>query len=214
MGNPEIMIIDDEQEMLVSYEKILRKAGFQVQSYQRAESALQRLDKDHNFSLILCDLKMPGMDGMKFLSIVKEKHPQLPVIMVSGYGTMDSAIEAVKTGAFDFIEKPFSKKKLLLSVESALKEITPQRDNMADESGFFGIIGKSAKMQEVFRLIKKVSIGNGNVMITGESGVGKELVARSLHKNSLRRQWHRCHKSVIPARRPPPYCLMQTDRLI
>lgn len=187
MSNPEIMIIDDEQEMLVSYEKILRKAGFQIQSYQRAESALQRLDAEHNFSLILCDLKMPGMDGMKFLANVKEKHPQLPVIMVSGYGTMDSAIEAVKIGAFDFIEKPFSKKRLLLSIENALKEIVAQRPDSADEHGFFGIIGKDKKMQEIYSLIEKVSNGNGNVMITGESGVGKELVARSLHKNSLRR---------------------------
>lgn len=187
MNDPEIMIIDDEQEMLVSYEKILCKAGYQIQSYQKAEDALQRLAKRHNFSLILCDLKMPGMNGMKFLAVVKKNHPHLPVIMVSGYGTMDSAIEAVKTGAFDFIEKPFSKKKLLLSIENALEEIIPQRPASTDDPGFFGIIGENEKMLEIFKLIEKVSNGNGNVMITGESGVGKELVARSLHKNSLRR---------------------------
>ena len=186
MHEPEILVIDDEQEMLTSYEKILKKEGYNVNTTISAEKALEFLGKSHNYSLIICDLKMPGMDGMTFLAHIKEKHPHLPVIMVSGYGTLDSAIEAVKIGAFDFIEKPFSKKKLTESVEKALEQIVPKEDNNKENS-FSNIIGKSKGMLQIFDVIKKVSYGNGNVLVTGESGVGKELIARSIHKNSLRR---------------------------
>ena len=102
MNKPEIMVIDDEQEMLVSYRKILAKEGYVVETSQSAEEALVRLKQLENTSLVISDLKMPGMDGMTFLSKVKEHHPHLPIIMVSGYGTLETAIESVKMGAFDF----------------------------------------------------------------------------------------------------------------
>jgi two-component system, NtrC family, response regulator AtoC len=186
MNEPEILVIDDEQEMLISYEKILKKEGYNVTTTISAEKALGFLKKSHNYSLIICDLKMPEMDGMTFLAHLKEQHPHLPVIMVTGYGTLDSAIEAVKIGAFDFIEKPFSKKKLTESVKKALEQIVLKDDNIKDDN-FSNIIGKSKGMLQIFDVIKKVAYGNGNVMVTGESGVGKELIARSIHKNSLRR---------------------------
>ena len=182
-----ILVIDDEPEMLESYNKILTREGYSVKTYQSAQNALESLNHSHHFSLVICDIKMPGMDGMEFLAAAKEKHPQIPVIMVTGYGTLESAIEAVKIGAFDFIEKPFSTKKLLKSISSALEKIIPRSEDSSKTSSFLNIIGKSESMKQIYDIIEKVSFGNGNVLLTGESGVGKELVARAIHKKSLRR---------------------------
>ena len=187
MDNAELLVIDDEQEMLVSYEKILSRAGYQVHPFQAAEAALQRLSQPHNLSLVICDLKMPGMDGMHFFSVMKERHPHLPVIMVTGYGTLETAVEAVKMGAFDFIEKPFSSKKLLHALDQALAQIIPARVQLESPPDFDGIIGRHPDMLKIFELVTRISYGNANVLITGESGVGKELIARSIHKHSLRR---------------------------
>jgi DNA-binding NtrC family response regulator len=107
--------------------------------------------------------------------------------MVTGYGTLEIGIEAVKNGAYDFIEKPFSRQKLLSSVENALKQIMTVKDEAVVSEGFDNIVGKSPAMKRIFDMIKKVAYGNANILITGESGVGKELVARSIHKYSLRR---------------------------
>jgi len=187
MDNLEILVVDDEKEMLVSYQKILKRAGYQVISAPSAEEALTILQGDHKISLVLCDLKMPGMDGMEMLSVLRQNYPHLPFIMVTGFGTLEIGIEAVKNGAFDLIEKPFSQEKLLSSIESALKQIVPAEESHVNSHGFENIVGQSEPMVKIYEMIKKVSYGNANVLITGESGVGKELVARSVHKNSLRR---------------------------
>lgn len=193
MVNPEILVIDDEREMLVSYEKILTKEGFQVVTSNSAEDAQKKLSKDHNFSLVISDLKMPGMDGMELIPVIKEHHPHLPIIMVTGFGTLDTAIESVKSGAFDFIEKPFTRSKLLDSINKALVEIQPGTNEDDEQIGFDNIVGQSIEMKEVFEIINRVANGNANVLVTGESGVGKELVARSIHKRSLRR-----NRPIIP----------------
>ncbi|RMG35698.1 MAG: sigma-54-dependent Fis family transcriptional regulator [Methanobacteriota archaeon] len=182
-----ILVVDDEKEMLVSYQRILKKAGYQVCSSQSAEKALKLLEQNDDFSLIICDLKMPGMDGMELLYELRKEYPFLPVIMVTGHGTLEKGIEAVKQGAFDFIEKPFSSQKLIDAIEKALQHLAPSKEENSHEYGFGNIIGKSEAMRKVFQLIKKVAYGDGNVMITGESGVGKELVARCIHKHSARR---------------------------
>jgi len=187
MNDLTILVVDDEKEMLDNYRRILSRAKYRVDTAQRAEDAIEALSKAPSFSLIICDLKMPGMDGMELLTILRQKYPHIPVIMVTGYGTLEIGIEAVKNGAFDFIEKPFSSKKLLSSIEKALEQIVPEIEQQNTASGFDNIVGQGPLMQNVFDLIKKVSFGNANVLITGESGVGKELVARSIHKNSLRR---------------------------
>jgi len=187
MDKAELFVVDDEEEMLVSYQKILSREGYKVRAFQSAESALEKLGKVHKSSLIICDLKMPGLDGMGFLSAVKERHPYLPVIMVTGFGTMETAIEAVKTGAFDFIEKPFSSKKLIESVNKALSQIHPAGENDSTQNGLDNIVGRHPEMRRLYEMITRVSNGNANILITGESGVGKELVARSIHKHSLRR---------------------------
>ncbi len=188
MQKVSILVVDDEPEMLVSYQKILSRAGYTVQTAPSARKALQRLNEHHNFMLVICDLKMPGMDGMDLLQILKKEHPYLPVIMVTGHGTLAQGVEAVKNGVFDFIEKPFSSKKLLKAVEDALMEISPQKQQGGENGDVFGnMVGQSAAMQTVFDMIRKVAYGNANVMVTGESGVGKELVVRCIHKHSLRR---------------------------
>ncbi len=187
MQKIKILVVDDEQEMLVSYQKILTKSGYSVTTASSAKEALEMLDNNHNFLLIICDLKMPEMDGMEFLCNVKQKHSYLPVIMVTGYGTLDLGIEAVKRGAFDFIEKPFTSEKLLRSMEEAIGQISFTNAASQDFEGFDNIVGRSAGMRQIFDLIKKVAYGNGSILITGESGTGKELVARSIHKHSLRR---------------------------
>ena len=187
MNSFTILAVDDEQDMLDNYRRILSRAGYRVETALSAEAALKLLQDDSTFSLIICDLKMPGMDGMELLTNLKQTYPHIPVIMITGYGTLEIGIEAVKNGAFDFIEKPFSGKKLLSAVEKALEQIVPEIDQQNKKLGFDNIVGKSPVMRAVFDLIKKVAFGNANVLITGESGVGKELVARSIHKNSLRR---------------------------
>ncbi|MBN2365633.1 MAG: sigma-54-dependent Fis family transcriptional regulator [Calditrichaeota bacterium] len=187
MENPEILVIDDEKEMLVSYQKILSRAGYSVTTAETGDQGLSILNERQQVSLVLCDLKMPGMDGMEFLSILKQNYPHLPFIMVTGFGTLEIGIEAVKNGAYDFIEKPFARQKLLSTIESALKNILFPQENDKSVQGFDSIVGKSPAMRKIFDMIRKVSYGNANILITGESGVGKELIARSIHKHSLRR---------------------------
>ena len=193
MQKIEILVVDDEKEMLVSYEKILTKAGYIITKALSASKALELLEKNHDFLLIICDLKMPEMDGMEFLSIVKQRHSYLPVIMVTGFGTLDLGIEAVKRGAFDFITKPFTSEKLLESIKKAVGQISFADVESNKLEAFDNIVGKSAGMRRIFDLIKKVAYGNSSVLITGESGTGKELVARSIHKHSLRR-----NQPIIP----------------
>lgn len=183
----EILVVDDEREMLVSYDKILSRAGYSVKTAQSGKAALQVLSDHRDFVLVICDLKMPKMDGMELVSILKAEHPYLPVIMVTGHGSLEQGIEAIKNGVFDFIEKPFSSRKLLDSVEKALQQISPSREGDNHVEGFDNIIGKSPAIRRVFDLITKVAYGNANVLVTGESGVGKELIARSIHKHSVRR---------------------------
>lgn len=187
MQKIEILVVDDEKEMLVSYEKILTKSGYIITKALSASEALELLDNNHSFVLVVCDLKMPEMDGMEFLSVIRQKHSYLPVIMVTGFGTLDLGIEAVKRGAFDFIEKPFTSEKLLKSIEKAVGQISFADVESNNLEVFDSIVGKSSGMRQIFDLIKKVAYGNSSVLITGESGTGKELVARSIHKHSLRR---------------------------
>lgn len=182
----DILVVDDQMEMLVSYEKILKRAGYSVHLAQSAKAALEMLQKNQDISLIVSDLVMPEMDGLALLDVLKKENPECPVIMVTGYGTLELGVQAVKNGVFDFIEKPFSSQKLLKTIEDALGQVAPtkQGDN---KNGFYNIVGNSPAMQNVYNMIRKVAYGNANVMVTGESGVGKELVARSIHKASKRR---------------------------
>ncbi len=185
MENHKILVVDDEQEMLNNYQRILSKAGYDVQTSPSGPKALKLLKKESDFHLVVCDLKMPEMDGMELVSILKKDFPYLPIIMVTGYGTVEQGVAALKIGVIDFIEKPFTTKRLLSSIEEALEQISPQESSL--ESGMHRMVARSKVMLELFEVIRKIAYGNANILITGESGVGKELVARSIHKYSLRR---------------------------
>lgn len=181
-----IIIIDDEIEMLESFKKILsRKQDYKLELFNDTQAALERVENGE-YDLVITDLKMDGISGMDILKSAKEKRPDINVVMVSGYGTIQSGVEAAKLGAFDFIEKPFTSAKLYDVIEKALSPETSSKKNKE----FFipGIVSESAKMQEVVTIANKISSGNMTVLITGESGTGKEILARSIHKLSDRKE--------------------------
>lgn len=189
MNKIKVLLVDDEIEMLNSIEKILSKRGdLKVQAENDPEKAIKLIERQ-KFNLIITDLKMGNISGIDVLKKAMNHLPESKVIIISGYGTIEAGVEATKLGAFDFIEKPFTSKKLYDKIDLAIKEfVTSPREtnfeNSIDEQT--GIVSKSKQMQEIISLVNKVSQGNMTVLITGESGTGKELIARAIHKLSNR----------------------------
>jgi len=186
----DILIVDDEPEMLTSLEKILsRKKEFSLTLMQDSAEAI-RLAENRKFDLIITDLKMKKISGLDLLRSALNKFPDSTVIMISGYGTIDASVEAMREGAFDFIEKPFSSQKLYDCIDRALGHQNKTQSQPASqpttEKSIDGFIYKSQQMDEVLEIARKISSGNMNVLITGESGTGKELVARAIHRMSKR----------------------------
>lgn len=185
-----ILIIDDEQEMLVSLNKILKtKDEYNVSLMSDSAAAINRV-KNEKFDLVITDLQMQNYNGMDILKATLSKFPDTNVIMISGYGTIEASVEAMKEGAFDFIEKPFTSKKLLDCIERAVRQgshvqSSSIKDKEESES-LAAIIYQSKQMDEVIQLVKKVAKGNMNILISGESGTGKELIARAVHGLSKR----------------------------
>ncbi|MEN8192756.1 MAG: sigma-54 dependent transcriptional regulator [Bacteroidota bacterium] len=184
-----ILIIDDEFEMLQSLGKILSHiTDYKINLEQDPNEAL-RLIEEKQFDLIISDLKMGSISGLEILESAQKQNHELPVIMISGYGTIEASVEAIQKGAFDFIEKPFTSRKLLKSVEKALSRgIDISDDNLNNAQEIHGITYSSKQMQSIINSIEKISFQNMNVLILGESGVGKELVARAIHKLSKGKQ--------------------------
>lgn len=183
-----ILIIDDQDPIRRVLREILENEKYQVEDASNGPAALQMI-KDQEFDAILCDIKMPDMDGMEVLEQVKALN-DTPVIMISGHGTIDSAVEAIKKGAFDFIQKPPDLNRLLITVRNALDKQSLSSENKALKkvvSRQNEMVGESAPMMEVRDMIEKVAPTNARVLITGENGTGKELVARQLHESSTRR---------------------------
>ena len=190
--NRNILVIDDEEIQANIIANILEKEGYRVTKGYSAEEALKTAVKD-DYNVMLVDLKMPGMGGLGFLRKVKEAGVGANVIIMTAYGTIETAVEAMRAGAFDYISKPFSKDELLINVEKALKAFSlfNQNVNLKEElEDIYGerkLIGKSDAIKKVYKLIDKVSKSDTvNVLITGESGTGKELVAREIHARSQR----------------------------
>lgn len=189
---PKILIIDDDASLRRVLEYNLQEAGYQVVSAADGEKGL-RLFTNESPSLVITDMKMPGMDGMQILKAVKERSPETLVIMVTAFGTVDVAVEAMKAGAYDYITKPFNRDELRLIVAKALQfsgvaaENRRLKDKLADKDDYRTIVGASKVMERVFEIVRKVADTDASVLITGESGTGKELVARSLHHLSSRR---------------------------
>ena len=193
-----ILIIDDEAEILDNCRRILKRSGYDCLLLQESEN-FSRVLKAERPDLILTDLRMPKKDGMSVLKEAKAVDPDIVVLLFTAYGTIKSALEACKLGAFDYILKPFSAEQLRIAVNRAIKQKRLSDENkylrsqLKDAYGFNRIIGKSAALQEVLKLVKKVSKTEANVLIQGDSGTGKELVARSLHTYS-----DRSHRPFVP----------------
>lgn len=193
MEKGRVLIIDDDEIVRRSCEKVLAPEGFLVASVAGGKDGLKILSKKP-FDLVLTDLRMPDMDGIDVLKKVKEAWPDIEVIVITGYGTIKSAIEAIRYGAYDYLEKPFSPEELINVVSRALErrnlllENTRLRQEIQALYRVENIVGTSKAIQRVFNLIATVAPTEGTVLITGESGTGKELVARAIHYNSPRRE--------------------------
>lgn len=187
-----ILIIDDDASLRRVLEYNLLEAGYTVTAVASGEEGLLSLQHEQ-YPLVITDMKMPGIDGMGVLKGVKELSPETLVIIITAFGTIDIAVEAMKSGAYDYITKPFNRDGLLLTVAKALQFSALEAENrelkheLADRSDFKAIIGNSPEMAKIFQIIEKVAPTEATVLITGESGTGKELIARSIHAKSARR---------------------------
>ncbi|HIE33164.1 MAG TPA: sigma-54-dependent Fis family transcriptional regulator [Thermodesulfobacteriaceae bacterium] len=184
---PEILVVDDEKSILESLRDILEDEGYQVRCAETGEETLRILE-ENSPDLILLDIWLPGMDGLEVLSRIKKVYPHLPVIIISGHGTIEMAVKAVKLGAFDFLEKPLSYDRVVVSVENALRFKALEEENIRLRARLKepGLTGESPAIREVRTLIARVAPTDATVLIQGESGVGKEVVARMIHRLSHR----------------------------
>ena len=189
MGRASILIVDDEASILASLEGILEDEDYDVHQAESGEQAL-RVMREVPVDLVLLDIWMPGMDGLETLQHIKNDHPDVQVVMMSGHGTIETAVRATKLGAYDFIEKPLSLDKVALIVSHALeqKRLEEENRNLRQRLQWqYEIVGESPAIRHLMEQIRAAGPTNGRVMICGESGTGKELVARAIHAHSLRR---------------------------
>jgi len=187
-----ILIVDDEKNYTLILSAVLQDEGFETLTANSGQEALETL-AEFDVNLVITDMKMPVMDGIELLRHIKEKYPTVPVIMMTAYGTVEKAVEAMQLGAFNYITKPFDNARLVIYVNKALEmhhmaqENTRLRSEVEARFRFDNIIGKSKAMQDVFQIIRKVASSAATVLIEGANGTGKELVAQSIHYNSPRR---------------------------
>ena len=185
---PTILIIDDEKSIRKTLSEILTFEGYKLEEAADGEEGLRKF-KEKTYDVILCDIKMPKIDGLDFLQKAVEINPDVPIIMISGHGNIETAVEAVKKGAYDFIQKPPDLNRMLITIRNAMERNTlvnetktlKRKANKVQE-----MIGESAPIQKIKETIEKVAPTEARVLITGENGVGKELVARWLHEKSNR----------------------------
>lgn len=187
---PKILVIDDEEHMCWALERAMRQEGYQVLTSTRGRTGLEMI-KEEAPSLVILDLKMPEIDGMEVLKQAREMNPKLPVVILTAHGTIETAIEAMKIGASDYLTKPFDLDELKMVIKQNLvmsqlvSEVSFLRSELTKK--YRMMIGESLAVKEVTRLIEKVSNSNATVLITGESGTGKEVAAVAIHRNSPRR---------------------------
>ena len=190
--NKKILVIDDDQSLcrIISY--FLSEEGYEVKICHEGNSGIE-IFKKFEPDLLICDIKLPGQDGFSILEIVLKEKPDCPVIMITAHGTVEDAVKAMKTGAYDYILKPFNKDDLKITVDKAIKmsdlvsENKYLRKELEEKYAFHNIVGKSPEMLKIFRMISQISPTDSNILILGESGTGKELVARAIHYNSPRK---------------------------
>jgi len=179
-----ILVVDDEPMVCRSIQRILSEHHTEIA--RSGEEALMKL-KEQRFDVVFTDLKMPGIDGIELLRIIKKEYPQTITIIITGYAAVATAVEAMKEGAFDYVPKPFTPEEVRMLTRNALEKRGIVLEGYEKRYQFDNIIGNSDKMKEVFGLIGKVAPTSGTVLIRGESGTGKELVARAIHNRSQRR---------------------------
>jgi two-component system response regulator AtoC len=206
---PRVLVVDDEPNLRKVLGALLSQAGHEVVTEADGESALARVKSSPRgtFDVVISDLRMPGMDGMQLLRALVEEDPSLPVVILTAHGTVDTAVEAVKSGAFDFIEKPFDRDqidKILVKATASRRMSGPRTEPVRPAEGApasDGMMGRSHSMVAVKDMIRTVAASPSTVLITGESGTGKELVARALHLGSERRHmpFIRVNCAAIPA---------------
>ncbi len=184
----QILIIDDERAIRKTLGEILSYEGYKVEEASDGEEGLKKF-KEKSYDVVLCDIKMPKLDGIEFLDKAREANPDIPIIMISGHGTIETAVEAVKKGAFDYISKPPDLNRLLITLRNAMDKtslVTETKVLKRKVGKVQEMIGNSPAIQRIKDTIEKVAPTDARVLITGENGVGKELVARWLHEKSNR----------------------------
>ena len=193
MDKARILVVDDEQAMLENCERLLTRKGYVCRTLQDA-SRFREVMTEVQPDVLILDLRMPDVDGMTILTVSQAEDPSIPVIMMTAYATIASAVNAIREGAFDYITKPFTAEQLLIAVDRAAqhRELTLEnqalREQVSRTAGFEAMIGSSAAFLNVLDQVRKVAPTNANVLICGESGTGKELVARSIHAHSRRKE--------------------------
>jgi len=188
---PTILIVEDERKMLRLLELNLSEEGYTIQTALEAEAGLKLL-RQEKVDLVVTDLKLPGMDGLEFLQAVKRTNAAIPVIVMTAFGTVETAVEAMKAGASDYVLKPFSMEEMKLIILKELdvgrlrEENRSLREALGQRYEFRNIVARGAKMQEVLATVERVAPSNSTVLLGGESGVGKDLIARAIHQHSRR----------------------------
>ena len=183
-----ILVVDDEDSLREFLQIMLQRENYEVYTAPDGEKALKTMDKI-TFDLIITDLQMPKVPGLQLLAEAKERDPDQTVIVITAFGSPESAVEAMKLGAYDYITKPFKIEEIKLTIKKALERRTLKRENLflkkevGSKFSFNNIIGSSAVMLKIYDMIQRVSQTKTNILITGESGTGKELVAKAIHYN-------------------------------
>src|SRR5947207_3006671 len=185
---PDILIIDDEKAIRKTLTEILSFEGYKLDEAADGEEGLKKF-KEKTYDVVLCDIKMPKIDGIEFLQKAGETNPDIPIIMISGHGNIETAVEAVKKGAFDYISKPPDLNRLLITIRNAMDRstlVTETKVLKRKVSRVQQMIGESAPVKKIKETIEKVAPTDARILITGDNGVGKELVARWIHEKSNR----------------------------
>jgi two-component system response regulator PilR (NtrC family) len=207
-----ILVVDDEQSLREVLSIMLKRTGYAVTSVADGEEAIELLNRDI-FDLVITDLRMPKIDGLEVLRAAKSASPETVVLIITAFASADSAVEAMKQGAYDYLTKPFQVDEVQLIIRNALEKRRLTTENillkreMASQSSFAQLVGQSDAMQKVFDIVRKVADSKSNVLICGESGTGKELVARAIHYNSSRNPmpFVAVNCSAVPERAVRPY---------
>ncbi|MEK7871677.1 MAG: response regulator, partial [Nitrospirota bacterium] len=192
MAREKILVVDDEQDTRDLLAEILKGEGYAVSTMSDGPSAIEEARKNI-FNLAFVDLKMPGMDGIEVIKQIHKIDSKMMIILLTGYGTIDSAVRAMKAGAYDYITKPFQVDEILMTTGRALEHRRLQTENLilkktlTNRYRFENIIGASRSMDKMYEIIERVADSDSTVLILGESGTGKELVARTIHFNSPRK---------------------------